>query len=177
MSEIIAPPPVTPPPVTPPPAPGDAITITGLTWAKVLAILGALGASTLAIIGVLVGVVYNGINSRIDTLSSRVEGTEKTFREAVASGISVQDLLAKAPTLDRMINDTATKVSTITVQLQNLQQNTHDDATAIKQQLTELQHQGTETHDNVLKLQTTVSGLQSDFGHLIERLPPRKGGD
>jgi hypothetical protein len=50
--------------------PGDDITIRGLSWPKLLTIIGAILAGPGAIIWVLIGLVYGGIQEKIDSRSA-----------------------------------------------------------------------------------------------------------
>jgi uncharacterized protein YoxC len=134
------------------PGPGGDITVSGLTWPKLLAILGTIGASALAVMGVLIGVVYGGIQKNVDDLKTRVEGLEQTFRVAVTAGISVQDLLARAPRLETTINDTRTDVATIKAQVQSLQ----GDTAAMKQQLQGMQQTANDTRTAVARIEARL---------------------
>jgi chromosome segregation ATPase len=145
-------------------APGEDITIRGLTWPKLLTIIGAILGGAGAIIWVLIGLVYGGIQEKIDSkaadttksvdaLTKRVESVEQTFRTAVTAGISVQDLLARAPRLEATINET------------------HDAALGLKAQLQALQQTQNETHDVVVGHTQQLQTIQQSVTQLSERLP------
>lgn len=103
--------------------PGGDVTIRGLTWPKLLAIIGAILTAAGALIAVLLVVVWGGVQTRFDRLDKRVDGLESNFKAAVVSGIRVQDLLGKAPALESTINDTHTQVLRLGDALQHLQTN------------------------------------------------------
>jgi uncharacterized protein YoxC len=138
-------------PVLPAPALGETLR-SAASHPKLLAILGTIGASALAVMGVLIGVVYGGIQKNVDDLKTRVEGLEQTFRVAVTAGISVQDLLARAPRLETTINDTRTDVATIKAQVQSLQ----GDTAAMKQQLQGMQQTANDTRTAVARIEARL---------------------
>jgi hypothetical protein len=121
---------------TPPPAgPGGDIIVSGLTWPKLLVAVGALLGAAGALIGVLIGVIYSGIQERMDTINQRVQGIDQTFHAAVAAGTNVHDLIEKAPKIEQTINDTRVDGATIKAQVTAVQ----SDTTGIKQQLQTIQ--------------------------------------
>jgi hypothetical protein len=128
---------VPPPPIggAPPSTPGEDIVIRGLTWPKLLAIIGTVLGALGITIYVLLGVVYGGIQERFDTLSKRIQGIDDNFHSAGAAATDVKDLLEKSPRIEQTINDTRSDVATIKAQVQTLQRDTSD----IKLQLQSLQ--------------------------------------
>jgi hypothetical protein len=65
----------------------------------------ALGAVLVAFFGLLY-IIYGGIRDDIKELKGSVTALSDSYREAVTSGIKVQELITKAPTLEKTINET-----------------------------------------------------------------------
>jgi uncharacterized protein YoxC len=107
----------------------EDVVIRGLTWPKLLAIVGAILASVGIVIYVLIGVVYGGLQGRLDSLEKRVQGLDDNVRRAAAD-TSVKELVDKVPKVERTITYTHASVATIKIQLQALQ----NDIVGIKQQ-------------------------------------------
>jgi hypothetical protein len=185
-----------PPP--PPSSPGSGsanggqtvdVSVTGLTPGKLLLIVGGVIGSVIALAGaivwVLVSLVYGGLQEKIQevrdantrsltTISDRVQGLDNTFRTAVTSAISVQDLLQRSPELEKKINETRDAVIGHTAQLQALQQS----ASQHTQQLQGLQGtmqalQGSvnDTRERVIALQGTTREIQTSLDAVSRRLP------
>ena len=79
------------PPPTPGAAPGEDIVIRGVTWPKLITIIGSILAAACVGIYLLLGVVYGGLHDRFDALGKRVQGLDDSFHGAVSAGISVKD--------------------------------------------------------------------------------------
>jgi uncharacterized protein YoxC len=107
----------------------EDVVIRGLTWPKLLAIVGAILVAAGIVIYVLLGIVYGGLQGRLDSLEKRVQSLDDNVRRAAAD-TSVKELVDKAPKVERTITDTHASVVTIKTQLQALQ----NDIAGIKQQ-------------------------------------------
>lgn len=117
-------------PDTPRPGEYEDIVIRGLTWPKLLAIVGAIFAAAGIVIYVLLGIVYGGLQGRLANLEKQVQGLDDNVRRGIVAGASVKELADKAPRVERTIADTRAGVVTIKTQLQALQ----NDIVGIKQQ-------------------------------------------
>src|ERR1700730_13583642 len=58
------------------------------------------------VVWVLVNLVYGGLKDEIKETKESVQALSASYREAVTSGVKVQDLLTKAPTFERKIDET-----------------------------------------------------------------------
>lgn len=65
----------------------------------------ALGAIFLAFLGLLY-IIYGGLKDDIKELKGSIKTLSDSYQEAVTSGIKVQDLITKAPMLEKTINET-----------------------------------------------------------------------
>lgn len=115
---------------TPRPGEYEDTVIRGLTWPKLLAIVGAIFAAAGIVIYVLLGIVYGGLQGRLANLEKQVQGLDDDVRRGIVAGASVKELADKAPRVERTITDTRAGVATIKTQLQALQ----NDIVGIKQQ-------------------------------------------
>ena len=114
---------------TPRPGEYEDVVIRGLTWPKLLAIVGAILVAAGIVIYVLLGVVYGGLQGKLDGLEKRVQLLDDNVRRAAAD-TSVKELVDKVPKVERTITDIHASVATIKSQLQSLQ----NDIAGIKQQ-------------------------------------------
>jgi hypothetical protein len=83
--------------------PGVNISVTWkMIWALIVAGLGGIAT----IIWVLVSLVYGGLKEEIKDTKISITTLSNSYSEAVTSGVKVQDLITRAPTLERTINET-----------------------------------------------------------------------
>ena len=78
------------PPTNPP-----AVNIS-VTWAMIWSLIVAVAGGIAAVIWVLVSLVYGGLKDEIKETNNSVTTLSNSYREAVTSGIKVQDVIISA---------------------------------------------------------------------------------
>ena len=86
------------------------------------AVISAIVISVATILWTLVSVVYGGIKDDMKNTNDRIVALDSSYREAVTSGLKVQDLIAKSPTLEKTISETHDAVNKIQGGLEMLNQ-------------------------------------------------------
>jgi uncharacterized phage infection (PIP) family protein YhgE len=101
----------------------------------------------LAIIGILVGVIFVGMNGRLKSIEDHLKSLDDKFQTVDRSNVKVEELLAKVPKLDEQINEIRVNVSGLPGTQKTIN-DTHDAVTRlqdgqaqIKEQLNNMQSQ------------------------------------
>ena len=100
----------------------------------------ALGAVLVAFFSLLY-IIYGGIRDDIKELKGSVTALSDSYREAVTSGIKVQELITKSPTLEKTINDTHDAVIKVQGGVEILNQKVDANQQQTKIQLDNIQKQ------------------------------------
>ena len=123
----------------PPTNPSDVnISVTwGMIWMLIVTVVGGIAG----VMWVLVSLVYGGLKDEIKETNNSVTTLSKSYREAVTSGIKVQDLITRAPTLEKTINETHDAVIKVQVGVDLLNQKVDANQQQTKIQLDNIQKQ------------------------------------
>jgi hypothetical protein len=100
----------------------------------------ALSAILLAFLGLLY-IIYGGIRDDIKEVKGSVTALSDSYREAVTSGIKVQELITKAPTLEKTISETHDAVIKVQGGVELLNQKVDANQQQTKIQLDNIQKQ------------------------------------
>jgi hypothetical protein len=125
------------------PTPNDAPAVVippitrGMFWTLIITIAGGFGT----VIWVLVSLVYGGLKDEIKDTKESIKTLSDSYREAVTSGIKVQDLIAKSPTLEKAIGETHDAVIKIQDGMEMLNQKVDANQQQTKIQLDNIQKQ------------------------------------
>lgn len=99
-----------PTPITPAgaPAPNPDATVVNIQLSRVQFywLIGVVAVGYL----LLIVVIYGGIKEDIKDVKGTVETLASSYRDAVTSGVKVQDLITKSPALEKQVTDTANDV-------------------------------------------------------------------
>jgi hypothetical protein len=112
-----------------------------VTWAKIWVLVVTVVGGIATVMGVLVSLVYGGLKDKIEETSNNVTTLSNSYRDAVTSGIKVQDLITRAPTLEKTINETHDAVIKVQGGVELLNQKVDANQQQTKIQLDNIQKQ------------------------------------
>jgi uncharacterized protein YoxC len=85
----------------------------------------------LAIIGILVGVIFVGMNGHLKSIDDHLKSLDDKFQAVDGSNVKVEELLAKVPKLDEPISEIRVNVSGLPG-TQKIIDDTHDAVTRLQ---------------------------------------------
>lgn len=123
-------------PATPPPDPNATVVSIQFSRTQFYTLIGVVAIGYLA----LIGIIYGGITDDIKEVKNAVVKLSDSYREAFTSGIKVNELLVKAPTLEQQITETRIDVKILKEGMEPLKP-VPERVPAIKAQLDDMQYQ------------------------------------